>query len=214
MELVNNTSFPAAAFRQFDRSGELTAVVAVRGTFDVVPGGSLIVAAEQEAFQWEDAYEGDASAVPLMRQGDLVPYKLGTDVTVLANACCPGPAGTPSWPCGLRVIAASGAVLLNKQLRVTGPRWWQPRLRASWRTLMGDQAATPLLLGWELSAPEVVRVVALDWRLALGGPMPDAGGGASRQPDWDWHPWIAARCPACAGAADRGSGQAVRQLAG
>ena len=172
MELVNRTAFPASVFRQFDRKGGLDAVVAVRGTFDVVPGGRLAVSAEQEAFQWEDAYEGDPHAMPLMRQADLVPFKPGTDVTVLADAYCPNPAGAPSWPVGLRILNAPGAALLDKHLRVTGPRWWRPRLRPHWRTLVGREAA-PLLSGWDLTAPEPARSVALDWRLARGGPLPD-----------------------------------------
>ena len=176
MDLVNNTAFPAAVFRQLDRTARLDAVVAMRGTFDVVPGGTLAVSADQEAFQWEDAYEGDPDLVPLMRQGDLVPYKPGTDVTVLADACCPDPAGASAWLCGLRVLAATGAPLLDKQLRVTGPRWWRPRLRPHWRTLLGDREAMPTVLGWDLTAPETARAVALDWRLARGGPLPDEPG--------------------------------------
>ncbi len=85
MQLVNRTMFHAFAFRQFDREGALDGVVSVRGTFRVEPGLALATADDQEAFQWEDVYDGDPQQRPLLRQSDLVPFKPGTDVTVLGD---------------------------------------------------------------------------------------------------------------------------------
>ena len=104
MELVNRTAFPAAAFGQFDMAGALDAIVAVSGSFVIVPGGPLRVAAYQQPFQWIDDYDGDPQTMPLLRQGDLVPFKPGTDVTVLGDAHCPASSfdpGAAHWRCGL-----------------------------------------------------------------------------------------------------------------
>lgn len=86
MELQNRLPFPAMAFRQFDAEGGLDCIVSVRATFMHAQGGSLDIAAEQESFQWEDAYEGDAHQTVLLRQSDLTPDKPGTDITFLGNA--------------------------------------------------------------------------------------------------------------------------------
>ncbi len=175
MELVNRTGFAAVLFRQFDRNGRLDAVIAVRGTFDIVGGRALQVAAVQEGVQWEDRFDGDPQAAPLLRQADLVPFKPGTDVTVLGDAHCPDPAGLPAWPCGIQMTGPSGAVLLDKRLRITGPRWWRPRPRRNWRALW-NKSEPDVLVDWELSAPEPAHRLPLDWRLAWGGPIADEPG--------------------------------------
>ncbi len=175
MHLNNRTGFPAVTFRQFDRVGGYDAVIAVRGTFMAAPG-ILQAAPGQEPLLWEDQTEADM----LLQPNDLVPFKPGTDITALGVAQCPDPAGARSWLCGLTISDQSGSALVKKQLRVTGPRQWRPRLRTRWQTLLGI-AATPILLGWDLTAPGVAQTVSLDWSLAQGGALPDEPGDV----DWD-----------------------------
>lgn len=169
MLLVNRSSFPAFAFRQFDREGDLDCVVSVRGTFRLGAGAALAVAERQEPFQWEDAYDGDPQHSTLLRQSDLVPHKPGTDVTLLGDALNPNADGGP-FVCRLRV-----GERIDASLRVMGSRHWRARTRRTWRGLL-QRDPQPILEGWELSEPEPAARVPLSWAAAVGGPLPDGTG--------------------------------------
>jgi hypothetical protein len=159
MELVNATPLPAFAFRQFDQAGDLDCVVAVRGTFSHVQDGRAAWNEDQEPFQWEDRYEGDPHTTILLRQTDLTPEKVGTDVTFLGASFAPGGLGR-SWICGIEI----GPV--RKSLHVTGPRLWEPLIRTPrWPFRRGDDKVT----GWQLGEPDAVESVAMDWAHAAGG---------------------------------------------
>nr|USU31342.1 DUF2169 domain-containing protein [Methylobacterium sp. OTU13CASTA1] len=169
MQLVNRTAFSAFAFRQFDQNGDLDCVVSVRGTFRFEPGGTLAVADRQEPFQWEDVYDGEPQQGSLLRQGDLVPYKPGTDVTLLGDAVNPNPDGGP-FVCRIRI-----GNQIDASLRVMGPRRWQARTRRTWRGLL-QRDPQPVLEGWDLSGPEPAARVPLTWASAVGGTLPGATG--------------------------------------
>lgn len=155
MKLTNRTPLKAFAFRQFDTEGGLDCVVAVRGTFVHAQDAAMGLGRPQEPFQWEDLYEGDPHTTPLLRQGDLVPGKPGTDVTFLGSSHAPQGRAAGTWTCGLRL----GPV--HKTIRVFGPRAWTPQVRQRWA---GWHANAPReeIAGWELSEPEPVRAVAVD----------------------------------------------------
>ncbi len=174
MQLVNRTMFHAFAFRQFDREGALDGVVSVRGTFRVEPGLALATADDQEAFQWEDVYDGDPQQRPLLRQSDLVPFKPGTDVTVLGDAVNPNADGSP-FLCRIRI-----GERIDASLRVMGTRYWIARTRRTWRGLL-QRDPQPILEGWDLGEPEPAARVPLTWQAALGGPLP--GGAGDVHPD-------------------------------
>ncbi|KAB0677368.1 DUF2169 family type VI secretion system accessory protein [Aureimonas leprariae] len=167
MSVDNRTPFPAIAFRQFNMVGDLLGVVSVRGTFRLSDGGPLVLADEQYPLVMSDTYEGDPHRTPQMAQTDLVPFKPGTDVTLIGASFAPGGEPLPSWTCGLTV----GPVA--KDLKVTGPRFWRARLRRrSWAMFRRDEPDE--LDGWTLSEPEPAAAVPLDWRLAAGGRLPAA----------------------------------------
>lgn len=168
MELINRLPFPAIAFRQFDANGDLDCVVSVRGTFLHRQGEVLALAAEQEEFQWEDAYDGDPHAVPLLRQTDLTPEKVGTDITFLGNAYAPDSVPAKSWHVGLRVGAVS------KQLQIHGPRYWQPIIREKWAGFSSREPKR-VLAEWQLSETEPVSSIPLCWTKAYGGIIPGTG---------------------------------------
>lgn len=168
MELINRLPFPAMAFRQFDANGDLDCVVSVRGTFVHRQGDALAIAAKQEDFQWEDAYDGDPHAVPLLRQTDLTPEKAGTDITFLGNAYAPGGAPAPSWQVGLRVGR------LSKKLEVHGARSWRPVIKEKWAGFSAREAKR-VLTGWQLSEAEPASQVPMCWSKAYGGQIPGTG---------------------------------------
>ena len=86
MSVLNRTPFPDIAFRQYNLAGDLLGVVSVRGTFKLVEDGPLALAAEHEPLELADLYGGDPHETDLLRQGDLVPFKPGTDVTFVGAA--------------------------------------------------------------------------------------------------------------------------------
>ncbi len=175
MDFANRSPFPAVAFRQLDRNGGFDAVLAVRATFQLCPDNAASLAATQAPLQWEDEYEADPCSSPLLRATDLSPYKDGTDVTFLGTSYAPGATAQSSWTCGIRIGPS-----VEKVLRVTGPRYWQPRLIQAQRTRFGRQKGA-VVDGWELTKPMPVLDVDLTWALAVGGARSskDASGNAS-----------------------------------
>jgi len=168
LELINRLPFPAMAFRQFDANGDLDCVVSVRGTFEHVQNDRLRLRREQEDFQWEDAYEGDPHAGPLLRQSDLTPEKVGTDITFLGNAYAPGSTPASSWQVGLRVGQ------LSKRLEVHGARFWRPVIKEKWAGFSAREAKR-VLADWHLSEAEPASSVPICWSKAYGGQIPGTG---------------------------------------
>ncbi|TBZ26581.1 DUF2169 family type VI secretion system accessory protein [Rhizobium leguminosarum] len=168
MELINRLPFPAMAFRQFDTNGDLDCVVSVRGTFVHRQGDALAIASKQEDFQWEDAYDGDPHASPLLRQTDLTPEKVGTDITFLGNAYAPRGEPTPSWQVGLRVGQ------LSKKLEVHGARFWRSVVKEKWGGFSAREAKR-VLTDWQLTDAEPASSVPICWSKAYGGQIPGTG---------------------------------------
>ncbi|TCQ99297.1 DUF2169 domain-containing protein [Neorhizobium sp. JUb45] len=162
MSVDNQTPFPALAFRHYNLKGELLGVVVSRGTFRLSNGGPLQIDPVQRPLVMADTYDGDPHQTPQMASTDLAPFKPGTDVTFIGAAFPPGGEATPSWTCGLKVAA------LEKRLRVYGPRAWKAKTRKTWLGLL-DREKEDALDGWELTQPEPVTHVPIDWRLAFGG---------------------------------------------
>jgi hypothetical protein len=157
----NRTTFPAIAFRQYNRTGDLLGVVAARGSFKLARNGPLVISDVQHPLVMSDTYDGDPHHTVQIAQTDLVPFKPGTDVTFLGAAHTPTGGRLSSWSCGLTVGC------LSKRLRVHGPRVWRAKTRKTWKGLI-DKDAENALDGWELSEAEPVSYVPLDWSYALG----------------------------------------------
>ncbi|ASY66737.1 putative exported protein (plasmid) [Sinorhizobium sojae CCBAU 05684] len=164
MSVENHTPFPSLAFRQYNLAGDLLGVVVARGTFRLSNGGPLQIAEEQYPLVMSDTYDGDPHQTPQTACTDLAPFKPGTDVTFMGAAFQPDRQPSPSWTCGIQV----GPV--GKRLRVYGPRYWRARTRKTWRGLI-DRSQEDALDGWDLTEPEPVKHVPIDWRLAFGGKL-------------------------------------------
>lgn len=152
--LENRTPFPALAFSQFHRDGTDMAVLAVRGSFHIVPNAPLVLAPRQDELELADRYDGDPANGLLVRTCDIVPFKPAADLTILGASWAPQGMEARSWITGVRLGK------LEKVLRVHGPRLWL-------RTTTGKD--------WALSEARPVKTVALDWRNAFGGPIPGTG---------------------------------------
>jgi hypothetical protein len=106
-------------------------------------GGNLELSGSQEIVL-VDSYAGDPQASPLIKSGDLVPFKPATDITLLAIAY--PPAGTEphnGWLAGIRIEEYRYAV------RVFGERKW-------------EKTSKSLKPG----KPRSAEPVAIDYRLA------------------------------------------------
>ena len=158
MELINHTGFAAEFFRQFNLSGALNGVVAVRGTFDLVHQQVLSPSEMQEPFQWSDIYAGDPHQSHLITPSDFVPFKPGTDITILGTSYVPDGVPKPNWVCGVRI-----GQRLTKLIRVHGSRFWEPLHKPPQRGQNSDFA------GWRLTDAESATKVPITWRKAFGG---------------------------------------------
>lgn len=141
----NSTPLAAIGFEQLKPDGSPMAVIAARGSFEIVEG--VIRYAPTQELVLADVFEGDPQRTPLVRVGDLIPFKPAADVTVLG--VIQSPQAVELLRAGLRVTGR-GAVL-EKHLLATGPRDW---------THDGQ---------WRLGPVSAVERVPLDWRLATGG---------------------------------------------
>lgn len=137
----------------------------------------------------EDRHAGDDPTASVLEESDFAPYKPACDVIV--NAMAHAPRGEPmrEFEVALSVMrpepdatpargqspakrAASDDFLINKTLKVCGPRWFKKKA-AIWRLLHWPVRIITLGLirpkPWRLSAPTPVARLPLRYEYALGG---------------------------------------------
>lgn len=154
MKLAAHIPYPAFAFRQYNNQAELTGCVTVAALFDINSQGFCQSAEVQPEIRLTDELIGpEDPPQELARQADFLPFKPGTDVTVLAEAISPSGRPEQSWDCSIR-----GAGLAAR-LRVHGPRRWQKMGRSI-----------------QPGPAEPVSTVRLSWRSAWGGAQVGADG--------------------------------------
>lgn len=144
--IENKSPFPHFAFLKAGPSGSLFQVLAVRATFDWVHDGEMTISAEQQPVIVADKLDGHPADGALRLETDLVIGKPLTDIVAIGHAHAPAGKPTGSWIVELQVGE------LSKQLRVTGPRYWE----------LGA-------FGHRLTPPRTVDRVALSYRVAFGG---------------------------------------------
>lgn len=173
----NRTGAPHFWFEQTGREGERLDVLIVRATFDFAADGeSMTFAKQQSPIVFGDKFDGPASSDPLRAvvhdDGDLLPYKPGTDILVSGHAVAPNGNAQSSWLASISVGQA------KKELRLHGPRQFRKDF-----------------FGWRLDPSESVARVRLDYRAAFGGcfNVPDSLT-ADGLPDVIKHPGNPAGC--------------------
>ena len=155
MQLTNTTQFPALAFQATGQHGQPSQVVAMRATFDIKPDGALQVSDEQQPLALTDECFGEVNKSSVRQESDLVPFKPKCDVIVNATAYAPGGRPSTGFIVGVQVNkaaderGASGPVVLDKKLIVTGPRCWEKGLLGGWKLKPPAMSITSLPLRYE-----------------------------------------------------------------
>jgi hypothetical protein len=175
MEFLNHTPFPSLAFQAIDQHNRHFHVVAMRVTYDIGQDGELRFAEKQDPLVVADQYFDEDGAGSIVQESDLAPYKPRCDVVVIGTAYSPGGVPLPGFLVRIRIVAApratpsphyhtgvgaamppSGivpaAILLDKKVIVTGPRYW----KKGW-------------LGWSLTKPQPITMLPLRYEYAFGG---------------------------------------------
>ena len=147
-ELVNYTPYPNFRYYSRDKEDRDFGVVIVKATYELGPSGKLERAEEQAPMVFTDRCHGAVNMTSLWHPSDLVPNKPATDVILNAVARAPNGAPVKSWACGVKIVEGED-VRLEKALRVTGPRAWQPVWK---RALMAMKSRTGAATGSYSSA--------------------------------------------------------------
>jgi hypothetical protein len=138
MQLTNSTPFPSLTFQSTDQHGQSFHVVVMRATFDIQTDGTLVLSTEQRPVVMTDEYFGEMNKSSVRQESDLVPFKPKCDVIVNATAYAPGGMPVLGFVAGVRIngllqdSGATGPLILEKKLLVTGLRCWERRLLGKW----------------------------------------------------------------------------------
>ncbi len=147
MWMVNNQT-PFATERTWvrDKNGAEVWLVAIKGTYDIQPDGSLLVAEEQEAVNIAPKLREGSETPSLLYDTDLPHKKANTDVLVEGHAYAPKGQPTRKMNVGLKVAN------INKTLTVTGDRVWEK-----------------MLTGLSMSSPQPFLKMPLIYERSFGG---------------------------------------------
>ncbi len=146
IDLINSTPFIPLQFESIDSNLNLFGVIAAVGTFDILDGEPLRLAAEQVPPPLTDESFDAAGASSLRRPGVLAPYKPKTDVLIEATAHSPSGEPEARWPCEVKAGPLEVAFL------VTGPRVWER-----------------VAMGYRLSETEPISSLPIRYNVAYGG---------------------------------------------
>lgn len=116
--LDNNTPFATERCWVREKNGAEVWLVAVRGSFDIMPDGTLQIAEEQEDVVMAPEFSGDPLCSSLLNDTDLPQKKLATDVLIEGHAFAPNQQAVKKLQVGFKVGK------LAKILHVTGDRQW------------------------------------------------------------------------------------------
>lgn len=141
----NQTSYKVGSGWGRDKDGVHEWIVAVKGTFDIRPDGTVGLADEQVGPLLLPEYNGEPGASSLRYESDIVDNKPTTDIVL--NATAYAPHGRPST--SFQVEVRIGEV--HKVLRVVGDRRWSDAMLE------------------EVTEPEPVTRVPIVYERAYGG---------------------------------------------
>jgi hypothetical protein len=149
--IYNHTGAPHFWFEKTGPTGEPLDTLVIRASFDFKSNGDKVTLSQQQSpVTLGDTFDGPIETNPLRavvrEDGDLVPFKPGTDIVFIGHAQAPSGKPHTDWLAGVRVGS------LRKTLRLHGPR----QFRSGWA-------------GWSIGPAQPVTSVALDYRLAYGG---------------------------------------------
>jgi len=118
--LKNRTAYAAERNWTRDKDGMHWWLVAVKATFDLAPGGRLVLADEQPAPVLMPEYFGEPGQSSLRHDSDLLAMKPGTDVLVHAHAHAPKGKPTETVPVSLRFAQIRKVLLVHGERTYVG----------------------------------------------------------------------------------------------
>ena len=139
----NSTPLAAIGFEQLKPDGSPMAVIAARGSFEIVEGVIRYTPTQELVFA--DVFEGDPQRTPLVRVGDLIRFKPAADVTVLG--VIQSPQAVAVLRAGLRVTGR-GAVLETQHQECHKNGCGNIRDNDTKRTMHCDFPLTTKSCGW------------------------------------------------------------------
>lgn len=145
MELLNPTPFVMDRAVFWDRSGAEQIVMALKGTWDIKPDGSLSLSEQQAPINMVEQFLGEPDSSSITLEAELGPIKPATDIFLTGSAKATIP-GTRVMDIRLKVGN------LGRTARVFGPRVWKRRLGMH-----------------RISDPDPFESVPLIWENAFGG---------------------------------------------
>lgn len=159
MEFRNLTPFSVMEYAMDDKHNDRHRVVVMKTGFRLKQderGEWQAELMENPPLQlcMEDEFSGEINRSSVLRESDLAPLKPACDIIINGTAYTPDGIPASEMTAGVLMRAASGEVLLDKKLRVTGKRFYQRQ------ALTGQ---------WYETEPEPFTALELDYRFAFGG---------------------------------------------
>jgi len=145
-ELRNRSPFAAQLLPTLGPDGREHALVVVKGTYKIPPGGKIRIAEEQVPLTLGDQYYGEPHSSSIQYASDIVPAKTGTDVILMGHAYPPKGKAVAT-----KVTLEAGP--LQRSVAVVGDRHWQ----------------RSALRGIHWSAPQPFSSMPLVYERAYGG---------------------------------------------
>ncbi len=107
-----------------DRHGRDTLVVVAKMTWSVSPEGTVDVPLDQAPIRWSAIYNGHSQPASIRLPAEDVPEKPGTDIVLVGTAHPSAGSAEPVTEQDVTLRVARGDELIEKTVRVYGPRTW------------------------------------------------------------------------------------------
>lgn len=159
MEFRNLTPFSTLCYKMLDTQDQEHHVVVMKVGFTLERTARGTVQARIQddpaiPLCLQDEYAVELNHSQVLQESDLSPFKPRCDIIVNGTACALGGIPATEMPVSLRLLTADRQLLLDKQLVVTGERFF---------------IRHPLTGKWSLSAPESFTSLPLSYQYAFGG---------------------------------------------
>ncbi|MCE9993796.1 DUF2169 domain-containing protein [Enterobacter asburiae] len=159
MDFRNLTPFSVMEYAMDDKQNERHRVVAMKTGFRLVKDAcgrwqAQLMENPVLPLCVEDEFFAELNSSPVLRESDLAPLKPACDIIVNGTAYTPDGIALTEMTAGVFMRAPSGEVLLDKKLRITGPRFYRQH------GVTGQ---------WYETEPEPFTSLPLDYRYAFGG---------------------------------------------
>ncbi len=137
--IVNRTPYAAGRVWGRDKDGVHEWIVAVKGTFEIRPDGTLVRAEEQAKPLLLPEFRGEDGKSSLIHEADLVGAKPTTDI--LLNGTAYAPKGKPATEFHISLRVGP----IHKRLKVVGNRTWTEGLFDNKPTAMEPVTQVPIV---------------------------------------------------------------------